>query len=122
MPCTGTDPCDCDGDGDRSKSTACQPNGGDCDDHDKYVNSKVTAWIYDDAGPNNWDYNCSGAIEYEITEVLQCPMGAIACDTTTVKWHGSVPDCGQTGQIGTCTGTLTLCSEKITGTKRQGCH
>jgi hypothetical protein len=116
-PCGDAGSCDCDGDGDKAKSCG----GGDCNDHDPLVRSTQTAW-FTDAGSNGWDYNCNGKDDYEITTVLNCTNG-LECDTTTVGWHGSVPDCGVMGQYGTCKIPAALqCAENITGSQRQGCH
>ena len=119
--CGDAGPCDCDGDGDPAKTSAC--GGGDCNDHDPLVSPKQKGF-FADAGSHGYDYNCSGGNEFEITQTLDC-KSLLSCDTMTVKWHGSVPDCGVQGTYGTCTTVsvpVPACAENLTGTKRQGCH
>ena len=111
-------PCDCDGDGDRSTAAGC--GGKDCDDYDPEVSSKQTGWFTKPSKHGSWDYDCSGHNEYEYTVVLTC---SLVCNTTTVGWTSTAPrpDCGVTGQYGTCNAPA-LCKEAIQGSRPQGCH
>jgi hypothetical protein len=116
-------PCDCDGDGDNANTPECDNDGGDCNDHDPLVNSKQTAW-FTQPGSNGWDYDCSGAAEYEYPDFLDC--GALSsCDGSTDKWvtGQSTPACGQMAQYGTCAGVVFFdCYQKAQGMRAQGCH
>jgi hypothetical protein len=121
FPCVDpTNPCDCDGDGDNAATEECDFDGGDCNDHDPLVNSKQTMW-FTTPGSNGWDYNCDGKDEYEYTDPLSC--GFANCDTSTQKWTGSAPDCGQAGPYATCSGNVIICNDgPVLGMRTQGCH
>jgi hypothetical protein len=98
-------------------------DGGDCNDHDPLVNSKQTAW-FTQPGSHGWDYDCSGASEFEFTDFLSCGVFT-SCDMSTDKWTSGqpTPGCGEMAQYGTCAGILVLhCYEQAQGMRAQGCH
>src|SRR5262249_43755832 len=111
-------PCDCDTDQDYSNGPGCPKDGGDCDDHDYYVNSKQTGW-FNDAGPNNWDYNCDGTMTRE-TPALNCV--GVLCGSPTQGYQTDVP-CGMSGDLGTCMGLpCAWVAIMPKQTKQQRCH
>lgn len=113
--------CDCDDD--KSIAATCEM-GTDCNDNNPLVHPGQKTFFKDKiAGTtSDYDYDCNGKEDYEITFVIDCSNG-LNCNTTAVGWKGAVPACGQSGQFGTCKVTgLAACGESIQGTQVQRCH
>jgi hypothetical protein len=108
----------------------------DCDDSNSNVRPGQTQWFTTPYGTNNWDYNCSGTVEYQYgttsatTCALCCPGGPCplcsvgnwylgGCATNQVNAFASFVGCGQYGTLKSCSNT---CQSMVTATAAQGCR
>jgi hypothetical protein len=107
-PC-GVDPCDCDDDGEPATRVEC--GGLDCADRDPRANPSADYQPSPIIGPLDvgflpFDFNCDGLETPKFpNDVVSCPIAL--CDTTTEKWIGTPPPCGQSGHYGRCKGNCT---------------
>jgi hypothetical protein len=97
--------------------------GGDCDDKDSNAHPGQTQFFTSPTkGTGGWDYDCSGTTEQEFRDSLP------ACDTLKLVdckgegWQGSIPTCGQQGQLNTCQKASPNCGFGTAESKVQGCR
>lgn len=100
--------------------------GQDCCDKDANVHPGQGAWFTSKNNCGDWDYNCSGGIEYQYPTTTEggC-TGWPSCDQIQ-GWKGGRPDCGQsrdyvTGGCG-LNWYLVACRDPEYTTRIQGCH
>jgi hypothetical protein len=117
-----------DGDMDGESPTSAGACGMDCDDNNKNVFSKQTAFFgtpyLGSAGTSSFDYDCNGVEEREKTTIFKCVLTAGKC-VLTEGWNSSVPACGNNGTYVTAcvlsplTGT---CIPNTSTKSRQACR
>ncbi len=113
---------DADGDGESPTLGLCGP---DCNDANKLVFSKQTAWFttaYTTPSGSSFDYNCSGKAEQERTVVYKCTRVLSTC-SVTAGWLSVVPACGATGSwVASCTPAVSGGCTPVLSTVTQACH
>jgi hypothetical protein len=117
-------PCDCDGDG--GDAVGC--NGGDdCDDADPLVYKNESIYYATPSLHRGFDYDCSGAPTRDplIDKRQDCSVAAVTCNTTSNGFLVPIPECGATGDWGTCSKLLLplglTCSNSKIGTQQVYC-
>lgn len=125
------DLCDCDDDG-YWKDAGCNPDAGskvprkgfgDCDDLDDAYHPNADFTNAKPRGPNGGDWNCDGVTTPYYPTGLQCSgLGATGC-FPTVGGFVTVPGCGESDELSTCTGSgLLACQASPAGTRTQVCR
>ncbi len=92
--------CDCDKDLVPSNKPGC--NGNDCDDDDANVFPGQTKFFGTESKNNGFDYNCDQKLETEYKK-LDC---VALCDPKVDGYIGTAPQCGKSGDFGSCDGVL----------------
>lgn len=115
-----------DGDGDGESPSALGICGTDCNDTNKDVFAKQTAWFAspytDSAGASSYDYDCSGKAEPERPAVYKCTRVGSTC-TITAGWQTTVPACGANGTwIASCTPNIAGGCTAVPTTVKQRCR
>ncbi len=121
---------DGDGYGDNTDSGTClcssfgQPaqtseNNTDCDDWNADVSPGQVFYFTTPYGTNNFDYNCDGFEQKEITQTF---LGCYNPSCSSHQgWSGAVPDCGLSGDYINCQVNNGFCLGQHS-TKTQGCQ
>jgi hypothetical protein len=104
---------DTDGDGESSSTLgAC---GLDCNDNNKEVFSKQTAFFTSSyplpSGLASYDYNCDRRDEPQYTDIYRCTLVGGTCVFGGAGWIGSVPACGRVAKwaTGCAKSSFTAC-------------